>query len=657
MNKKTIFILASVSAVLLLLIGAAVYVLYSGIEPEESSCAPTPSHSVLLRAVPSDAAAVLCFSDIRKGTLFLTDPSGMFSPVFSRTRSRSFLNFLSGISAAGIHGAPMVLSLHFSGNLEPLLIVDAGRAGSDTTSLAERIISSAKDCGLSAELVPADRQMLIVSASEALVGSSKRHIEGKMSIMDNRGFVSSLSKTQGMNEIFISNDYAPQLVSTYLDRPYRKYSDFLKRFSDWTALGIAAASDHHLVLKGGSVCGKNPSYYQHVLEGVGGAESRLADILPRGTSFSVTLTCTDSKKFQPLFEKYLDASGKLPARKKALSDLKASMSDPMEWHSSVSVKEVTMAQWQSGANTYSAIFLRTSEKSKDAPEIVRNNISGFPSALYGDLFSLPDESCMIRADVWTVIGSRDALSDWKDCGRLNIQMPSTSFAACVIIPPMVMQWEDDEIRVEAMPVALPVGTEDGRGAVSAPSASLQISKGPFKVKNCATGKINQFYQNEHLSLCLNDENGKGMWGVSFDRPICGCVETVDYYGNGKLQFLFCAGSKLYLIDRLGRFVTGFPAALDEEVVLGPAVYDFSGAKRYNALVLHKGNKIDMYNLKGVKPEGWKGITSQYSITSLPKLVTVDGKYYWKLETAGGAQAFDFLGGEPLKGKIEKTVTK
>ena len=49
-----------------------------------------------------------------------------------------------------------------------------------------------------------------------------------------------------------------------------------------------------------------------------------------------------------------------------------------------------------------------------------------------------------------------------------------------------------------------------------------------------TGKTNSFYQNANLYLCLNDENGKGVWGVPFKQPLCGYVESIDYYGNGKI---------------------------------------------------------------------------------------------------------------------------
>ena len=100
-------------------------------------------------------------------------------------------------------------------------------------------------------------------------------------------------------------------------------------------------------------------------------------------------------------------------------------------------------------------------------------------------------------------------------------------------------------------------------------------------------------------------------------------------------------------NRLGRFVSGFPVELGKDVLLGPAAYDFTGAKGYTAMVLHTDNTIGMYNLHGVKPDGWKGISSDEKIISLPELVTVDGVNYWAVRTAVQTQIFPFDGGDPV----------
>jgi hypothetical protein len=175
-----------------------------------------------------------------------------------------------------------------------------------------------------------------------------------------------------------------------------------------------------------------------------------------------------------------------------------------------------------------------------------------------------------------------------------------------------------------------------------------VPAGPFEVKNSHTGKMNTFYQNAQKSICLRDETGKDLWGVPFGKTLCGTAHNIDYYANGKLQIIFGAGSSIYVIDRLGRYVSGFPIDLGKEITLGPDVYDFTGARKYNAMVLHKDNTIQMYNLKGKKPEAWKGITvEKETIKALPEHLKVGGKDFWVVRTSIQTLIFPFYGGEPL----------
>ena len=186
---------------------------------------------------------------------------------------------------------------------------------------------------------------------------------------------------------------------------------------------------------------------------------------------------------------------------------------------------------------------------------------------------------------------------------------------------------------------------------------LVIPEGPFKVMNSSTGKQNTLYQNSHLSICLQDENGKDQWGIPFKEKICGMVRDIDFYNNGRIQFLFAAGSKLYLLDRLGRIVTGFPVDTGKAIVLGPEVYDFTGSKGYRAMVIHEDNTIELYNLHGQKPEGWKGIAPQGSISSMPQLQEVDSVKYWFVPTSAGIKIYGFLGGDPLSDKEAAKIMK
>lgn len=171
--------------------------------------------------------------------------------------------------------------------------------------------------------------------------------------------------------------------------------------------------------------------------------------------------------------------------------------------------------------------------------------------------------------------------------------------------------------------------------------------GPFSVLNCATGKVNTLERkNEQLSL--TDEKGKVLWSIPFETPLCSMAGTIDYYANGKLQFLFISNDEIRLFDRTGKEVPGVRRKLDKPVLIGPAIYDFSGNRRYNILTLNTDNSIDMYNLKGKKPAKWQAIRVSEPITSLPQYIERRGKSYWWLRTEKNCYLYAFMGGTPLK---------
>lgn len=172
---------------------------------------------------------------------------------------------------------------------------------------------------------------------------------------------------------------------------------------------------------------------------------------------------------------------------------------------------------------------------------------------------------------------------------------------------------------------------------------VRVPEGPFSVKNGATGLQNQIVQNSDNSLTLLDNNGVTQWTIPFPGPLCGRVKAVDYFANGKLQYLMITGDQLFLIDRLGRTVESFPVKLSNSVLIGPDVYDFRGVKKYNIVVLNADNSIDMYNLKGEKPASWKTIRVSDKILGTPEFFEVGAKSYWAVQTATQNHVFSFYG--------------
>ena len=199
MNRKTLILCLSVLAVMVLGLGVAVAFLYSGTGSERpaSSKVADESRYLLLPAVPSDAVAVFCFSDMEEASVDffecgLTETAGS-----SRT----------------------VVSVHHcgAGELKPLYIFDAGRASSSPSETVSTIIETAENDGFYTELIDCSafeklgkhlsgRSVVLASKQENLVRSSIRHLQEGLSIMDAPGFADASDAVSGNDVLFIANE-------------------------------------------------------------------------------------------------------------------------------------------------------------------------------------------------------------------------------------------------------------------------------------------------------------------------------------------------------------------------------------------------------------------------------------------------------------------
>ena len=145
--------------------------------------------------------------------------------------------------------------------------------------------------------------------------------------------------------------------------------------------------------------------------------------------------------------------------------------------------------------------------------------------------------------------------------------------------------------------------------------------------------------------------GKGVWTVQFDEPLCGYVEQIDFFGNGKLQMLFATSNKLYLLDRLGRIVGGFPVEFATPVVLGPkvtALYD--GV--YTVMVLDEKNRLALYKVERNRLAPPAEIVCGEFVKELPEIVTVENEDYLFVKTVAQTKIFTTQGFE-ITGKEKR----
>ena len=670
MSRKSLILCLSVLAVLVVGTGLAVAFLYSGVEsskPAKSSKVASQDRYRLLAAVPSDAVLVACFSD--KGML----------------------------------DSRMAVSMHYSGKLLPLYVYDAGKASELPSDAAASLIDSLVRKGLTARYAVADRSMVIASESEALVQSSLRHLDKSMSVMDAPGFTEASDLVSSDDVLIVSNIHASYLLPAVFTKKYASYSGFMSRLSDWTAFDISEG-DRTFSMDGSVVYDSDAAEFMTVLQNAQPSVSSLSEMIPSYTVFAASLPLGDIEAYVTGYKAYLDSRQLLQksnANQKSLSG-KAGIA-PYDLMTSIGVREVASVSFMAGGKLETVNMIRTD---KDIPEVLFKGTegfskkayspavhswpyAGFAASVFGNLFSLADESCFTWMNGWVISGSMNAVQEYVDGRALEYTL--SQYMADASQPDLLAERKstfvsyfsfsedykvlDNAFKTAFLKFAAPLyeGAEYAPAVVSvapgksAPAISVDVMKlqlqktkapaferdttvvvpkGPFQVRNSGTGKMNSFYQNSHLSLCLS-EDGKDLWGVPFKEPLCGTAQNVDYYANGKLQIVFGAGSKVYMIDRLGRYVTGFPVDLGKEILIGPDVYDFNGSKKYNVMVLHKDNTVEMYNLKGQKPSSWKGIRAEETIKALPERITVGGNSFWVVRTSIQSLIYPFYGGEPL----------
>ena len=695
MNRKTLTILIAAAVILIGGITLAVMKLYSGTGKSTEPVGDLRflEDNRLIEAVPSDAAIVMCFRNFGHACELLGDSLAVFGELASNKFDR-----IASTPASSLKRVPAIMSVHYSKDMPPLMILEAGKAITDKTADLRNLLALADSSGLVTRI---NGNMVLISSSETIINSSVRHLEGGHSILEAKGFrdLASAIPANGDDVIFFSNAYADNILGAFLSRKHRKANAFIKDLSEWTALRVTRHSRTGAEMLGTLLYSNDPYFYPNVLTHAGQSTVGIADVVPGNVDFIIDITIGNITAYIKAYRTHLDSRSRLDKYESTLQSQKKKYGvNAEEWAQSLDIKEIAVVSLHLGEKVRQILLFRPGVR-LSAEKADAANRAGFARTVFGEVFTGEDESVCAPVGKWIVIGAADCVAEYskpdflKETLTVRLEsegidrIPHKNCAAWIYhslsedpnlldanFTPIMAKGLKSIIKGAAyVPVVLSGVSEGGRMSLNLNLDRIEVSKGsvalsstrdttvvipegPFKVLNCATRKTNTLYQNSHLSICLRDEKGKDVWGVPFKSKICGYVQQIDYYNNGKIQYLFAAGSQIYLIDRLGRFVTGFPVETGKKIAAGPAVYDFTGAKGYTAMLLHTDNTVGYYDLHGKQVPSWKGITADETIKSLPELLEGNGKKYWVVRTSAQTLVFPFSGGEPLiKGEGNKMI--
>jgi len=134
-------------------------------------------------------------------------------------------------------------------------------------------------------------------------------------------------------------------------------------------------------------------------------------------------------------------------------------------------------------------------------------------------------------------------------------------------------------------------------------------------------------QDNANNLYLINKEGVRLWKVKLSDKILGDVYQVDYYRNGKLQYLFNTKDKLYLLDRNGNHVAKFPVTFRSPATNGVALFDYDNNRDYRFFVACVNKEIYCYDRDGGVVNGWKSGKTDGVVTNQIQHLRIDGKDY------------------------------
>lgn len=127
---------------------------------------------------------------------------------------------------------------------------------------------------------------------------------------------------------------------------------------------------------------------------------------------------------------------------------------------------------------------------------------------------------------------------------------------------------------------------------------------PFLVKDHRNGKYDIIVFDNGNRMYFINSNGKILWTKRLPNLPISKIYQVDYYKNGKIQYLFNTANNLFLIDREGHFVADYPIPLRPAATNGISVFDYNNRRDYRIMVAQADEKIHDYTIKGNPVRGW-----------------------------------------------------
>lgn len=249
--------------------------------------------------------------------------------------------------------------------------------------------------------------------------------------------------------------------------------------------------------------------------------------------------------------------------------------------------------------------------------------------------SKPIFNSYLKRDAVAVVEKNKGVADSFEAIGTQISSTGKSFYSNVFLK-YNPEWKTtEETSWEAKTDAKPTGT-------------------PIYVKNHLNGNFEILVQDEDNDLYLFNDFGRRLFKTELTEKIVGSPKQVDAFKNGKLQYIFNTKNFIYLIDRNGNKIDGFPIELNSSAETELAVLDYDNNRDYRLLITCQNKRIYNYTINGKKTNGWNhNKANDLTIHSFKHLAEKGKDYIITGESNGKIHLLDRRGKNRVK--VEKRI--
>ena len=533
------------------------------------------------------------------------------------------------------------------------------------------------------------KDILFMSSSSLLIEDGIRQLNNEISLLDNTEFTKVQSTKSTFAGVHIYTNYSnlSKLLSqnTKLSKSDEKW---ISRWANWAELDLES-SDNNLTLSGFTLVEDSSSNYLTSLFGQLEQKIEISKVAPRNTYKITALGIEDFNLFYTNYKDFLAKHNNLYEHNKALSDIKSKYNLDLEkYFNGIVLNEMgTISTFSTSGKSDDFIFIKSKKNLKNYLTISTLKLKTNHFQKIIEDLNYPSLKLMMYLQNFMdkcLVLSKKIISSYVD-GYLIFANSTSSLKAFInnfiskkvldnnasfinfkdqigsrcnflyYTNPSMGNW-DESLKNKWKPFIVKENWSNVSGFVYQLSSKNElfynnvvlqydsnldeetqldwivnleknITISPQIVYNHSTKKNNIIIQDDDKIVYLISSKGKILWKKQLGGIILDKVNQLDFYKNGKLQYIFNTEDSLYILDRLGRNVENFPMKLSAKAKRGHSLLDYDKNRKYRILVPSENGMVYNYSKEGKAVKGWKFEKMNMPISHQIQYVNIKGKDY------------------------------